>query len=70
MIVLIDVKYSVQLVTFNDEIRLIFCKKNHFFLKNTHITEDIMATVELFRELIVWVVEIFETVFPQSHFFE
>lgn len=34
------------------------------------MTEDIMASVELLWELIIWVKKIFKTVFPQSHFFE
>ena len=34
------------------------------------MTEDIMASVEQSRELIVRVHEIFEAIFPQSHVFE
>ena len=36
----------------------------------TYMTEDIMASIEQSRELIVRVHEIFEAIFPQSHIFE
>lgn len=37
---------------------------------NTYMTENIMASVEKFWELIIWVAEIFETIFPEPHVFK
>lgn len=34
------------------------------------MTENIMASVEKLWELIIWVAEILETVFPESHVFK
>lgn len=37
---------------------------------STYMTENVMATVEFFRKLIIWIIEVFEAVLPQSHFLE
>mgnify|MGYP003429139565 CR=1 FL=1 len=34
------------------------------------MTKNIVTSIEEARKLIVWVDEIFETIFPQSHVFE
>lgn len=35
-----------------------------------YMTENVVASVELFRKLVVWIVEILEAVFPETHFFK
>lgn len=57
----------------HESIFLISSRFLHYYEKISQIsymTEDIMASVEQSRELIVRVHEIFEAIFPQSHVFE
>lgn len=34
------------------------------------MAENVVATVKQSRELIIWISEIFEAIFPQAHVFE
>lgn len=36
----------------------------------THMTEDVVTSVEQSRKLIIWVCEIFKAILPQAHVLE
>lgn len=36
----------------------------------TYVAEDVVTAVEQSRELIIWICEVFEAIFPQPHVFE
>lgn len=38
--------------------------------KDTYETENVMASVELFWELIKWIIKVLEAIFPKAHVLE